>query len=140
MSWKPGVRRVVDGDLDAVEADVLAGPGRQRRGPDEDPAVALRADLEVEGQHEVLQGLLVDQHVVAGVGVQAAVLNVRLRATACSLGVIQPWVVLPSKSKSQPSCFSCSVRALLGGSSRPSHSSTSRDQATIMGSFVAIMA
>src|SRR5262249_44345418 len=69
---------VVDGYLDAIEADVLAGFGSQRKRADEDPAVASLADLEVERQFETGAGRLVDHHVAAAaVGVDALLLHRR---------------------------------------------------------------
>ncbi len=38
---------VIDGDFDAVEADIFPRTRRQGEGADEDAAVALRADLEI---------------------------------------------------------------------------------------------
>ena len=57
--------RVVDGDLEAVEADVLAGARLQGEGADEDAAVAALTDFEVEVEDEVAPRLVVDHHVAA---------------------------------------------------------------------------
>ena len=74
-----GRRGVVDGDLEAVEADILARSRLEGKRADEDPAVALRAELELEGQLIVVERFFVDEHVVAGVGIESPVLDMALR-------------------------------------------------------------
>ena len=63
---KAGCRGVVDGNLEAVEADVLTWARCQRIGPDKDATVAALADLEVKRQDKVSPHLLVDHHVATG--------------------------------------------------------------------------
>src|SRR5262249_21222289 len=70
------VLAVEDLHLDSVIAHVLARPRRQRRGADEDAAVAALADLEIAGQDEIVPLLFMDHHVMAAlVRVDAAVLD-----------------------------------------------------------------
>lgn len=57
--------RVIDRDLDAIEAHILALSRHQRVRPNEDAAVATLADFEVERQDVVFPGILVDHHVTA---------------------------------------------------------------------------
>ena len=73
---KTGGLGIVDGNLDTIKADILTRPWCKRICPDEDPAVAALADLEVKRKHEVSPGPLMNQHVAtATVWVQAAVLD-----------------------------------------------------------------
>src|SRR5262249_12566974 len=74
---------VVDGDLDAVIANVLARARYKRIRPDEDPAVAAFADLEVQRQYKVGPGFMVDHHVTAAaVRIDASVLDRHLARVA----------------------------------------------------------
>ena len=73
-----GRRRVIDGNLDPVEADILARPRFERPGADEDSAIALGADLELEGQLVILERPFEDEHVIAGVRVEGPVLHMAL--------------------------------------------------------------
>jgi hypothetical protein len=78
---RPGINEtgrlgVVDGDLDSVESDVLPRPRLERMSADENSAIAAFADLEIQCQHEVGPGLLVDHHVTsAAVRIDAPVFN-----------------------------------------------------------------
>src|SRR5689334_19356672 len=73
-----GAGSVIDGNLDAVEADIFAGARRERSGADKDAAVATFADLEIEREDEVGPLLRVDKHVVAAlVWVEAILLDLR---------------------------------------------------------------
>jgi hypothetical protein len=64
--------------LDPIEADILAGARFERPGADEDSAIALRADLELEGQLVILERPFKDEHVIAGVRVEGPVLDMAL--------------------------------------------------------------
>ncbi len=67
---------VVDGNFESVEAHILAFSRLQRKRTNEDAAVALGTNFEVQRQREVVVNLFVDQHVVAGMGIQGAVRHV----------------------------------------------------------------
>src|SRR5205814_1220258 len=62
---KTGGLRIVDGNLDSVKAHIFAGAGSEWKRADEDAAVALLADLEIERKLEVVMNLVVNQHVPA---------------------------------------------------------------------------
>lgn len=60
-----GALGVVDGDFDAIKADVFAGARIQRGGADEDSTIAMGTDFEVENENEILPLLSMDEHVMA---------------------------------------------------------------------------
>src|SRR5262245_3384513 len=71
-----GTGCIVDRDLNSVEADVFPGTRRQGGSKDENAAITLETDLEIEGQDKVLPLLGVNQHIVTGfMRVEAALLH-----------------------------------------------------------------
>ena len=76
---------VVDRDLDAVEADILARPRREGMRQDKYATVAASTDLEIECEHKVRPDLTVNEHITtASMRIEAAIFDryiARLAAT-----------------------------------------------------------
>ena len=51
--------RIIDGNFDSIETNILAGARRQWKRANEYATVALRADLEIECELEIVPHILV---------------------------------------------------------------------------------
>ena len=108
---------IVDGHLDAVEADILPRLDRDRKGPHEDAAVAALGDLKVEREDEVVEVLLRHHH-VAPQPCGWILPSSTGTLLSCMVQVFQPLSVLPSKSSCQPAAFSSGLSVLSAVSRR----------------------
>lgn len=97
---------VVHGNFNPVRPDVFARARFQRERADEDAAVALRTDFKIAGELKVTPDVLMQQDVIAGMGIQTSVLNMSARQWLT--GTCHPAVRGVPVEQQQPPCGSLS--------------------------------